>query len=286
MITPELAKKIQQLKIKTRKILQGSLLSDYRVLRKGYGLEFEQLADYQLGHVIRFIDWKSSARAGKLLIKEYREERNRTVMLAVDYSASVNLATQHESKRELIATVATVLAIAAQQSKDAVGLIIFTDIIECVIPPKMGIKHVDTIIEKLFTFKPVEKKTALAAGINYLNKQKKKDQVIFLISDFIDEHLEQGLPALAKKSELIAIRCLDTTELHLPNIGFIESVDLETDDRMLLNTGAHAIAQLNIDRLERQKRIFKKYAIDQLDIRTGSDVFNVLVKYMKRRAYK
>jgi uncharacterized protein (DUF58 family) len=207
-------------------------------------------------------------------------------MLAVDYSASANFAAKHESKRELMATVATVLAIAAQQSKDAVGLIIFTDVVEYVIPPKMGIKHVDTIIEHLFTFKPQERKTALAAGINYLNKQKRKEQVIFLISDFIDEQFEQGLPRLAKKGELIAVRCLDGMELQLPKVGFIESVDLETGERLLLNTGAKTICQLNTNRLEHQTRIFKKYAIDYLDIQTGNDVFNVLIKFMKKRAYK
>lgn len=287
MLSAEILKKIKQIEIHTRKILASSFIGDSQSKQKGYGLEFEQLAEYQFGDDIRYIDWKSSARSRKLLIKEYREERSRLIYLLVDFSASAAFVTQQQSKQELMAHVAGVLALVGNYCKDYVGLIIFSDCIESVIPPGRGNQHAHEIVTRLFTSKASAKKTSLKTAIEYVSRMKKKDALVFIISDFIDTGYEDALRMLAKKSDVVAIRCLDSKEYQLPAVGFINTRDLETEKQITLDLTKknNAINVLLRQSLDEQTVYFKKNGIDYLDIHTQTDFVKNIVQFMQRRIH-
>src|SRR5581483_1966149 len=206
-ISSDIIVKIKQLEIFTRRLLNGTLVGDSRSAIKGTGFEFDQIREYNYGDDIRFIDWKSSARNNKLLIKQYIEERSRTIFLVVDISHSSIFSSSSCNKQERIAEIVSVLALVAQHGKDHVGLLLFSDEIEEYIPPASSLQHVHYVLKKILSVKPKRAQTNISCALKHLLSVAKKEAIVFLVSDFIDESYETYLAQIAKRFDLIAVRC-------------------------------------------------------------------------------
>ncbi|MDZ4153919.1 DUF58 domain-containing protein, partial [Methylicorpusculum sp.] len=271
MISTENAQKIRHIEIQTRRLLSGALVGDARSRLKGSGFEFDQIREYQQGDDVRFIDWRSSARMNKLLVKEYIEERNRTIMLAVDCSASQRFGSGEQFKADRIAQIAGVLTLVANYGSDNVSLILFSDHVECFIPPARGRQHTRAILEKLFAFEPTGKKTSIACALEFAAKQKRKDAVLFLISDFIDAGFERGLSIASRMYDTVAISCLDSLECALPEIGFLDVVYQETGASCVIDTrkkNQTALHSFFVTRAQEQENLFNKYGVDRIELGT------------------
>ena len=283
----DVAAKIKQLEIFTRRLLNGALVGDSRSAIKGSGFEFDQIRDYAFGDDIRFIDWKASARTNKLLVKQYIEERSRRIFLAVDVSQSSIFGSGAINKYNRILELASVLALVAQHGKDHVGLLLFSDTIEEYIPAGSSLQHVHRILDSMLTFVPKQSKTNITSALQHLLTIKKSDAIVFLISDFIDENLDTYLAQAARKYDLIAVRCLDTNEKSLPAVGFITVEDLETGDLVELDLrGAHNndVKRFLAARIDQQTTLFKKRGIDLVDIMPERhDYLAEMVKFFRRR---
>jgi len=319
MLSPEIIKKIRQIEIATRRLLTGSLVGDSRSAVKGEGFEFDQIRDYQMGDDVRAIDWNSSARMDKLLVKQYIQERNRTVILAVDVSASTLFSSDDALKSDIIAQIASVLALVADYGKDTVSLLLFSDEIELFIPAGRGRQHVRLIMEKLFSYKAARKKTNLAVALDRLITLARSDGIVFLISDFIDmqitpvrpefiegaklgaerngrgdvdiSHGKQNackklLPLMAKKYDFIAVRCLDRREKVLPAVGFIQVKDSETGLEAMLDLRTRPAQSVSLflrDRLLEQEQLFKKTGISLVDIEIDKPFMGEVIRFFRRR---
>ena len=286
-ISPEIVSKIKQLEILTRRLLNGALVGDSRSATKGSGFEFDQIRDYAFGDDIRFIDWKASARTNKVLVKQYIEERSRTVFLVVDVSQSSIFGSGQHNKYSRITELASVLALVAQHGKDHVGLILFSDKIEEYIPAGSSLNHIHRIIETMLSFTPRQSKTDISQALQHLLSIKKSDAIVFLVSDFIDENLDTYLAQAAHKFDLIAVRCLDANEKIMPSVGFITVEDLETGELVELDLrGAfnNDVKRFLGARIEQQSKLFKRRGVDLVDVAPDRhDYLAEMVKFFRRR---
>jgi len=286
-ISPEIVLKIKQLEIFTRRLLNGSLVGDSRSAIKGTGFEFDQIREYNCGDDIRFIDWKASARNNKLLVKQYIEERSRTIILMVDVSQSSIFGSGVANKQERITELASVLALVAQHGKDHVALLLFADDVVDYIPPGSSLHHIHHIMEKLLTFKPQQSQTDISKSLKYLLSVKKSDAIVFLISDFIDDSLDTYLAQAARKYDLIAVRCLDTNEKVMPAVGFITVEDLETGELVELDIrsrGGNGIKKFLAARVDEQNKLFKRSGVDLFDVSPErTDYLADMVIFFRRR---
>lgn len=286
-INDDILRKIKQIQIYTKRLLRSSLVGDSRSAVKGTGFEFDQIREYQLGDDVRFIDWNASARMNKLLVKQYIEERSRTILLAVDVSASSFFGSAAQLKHDIMAQVASVLALVADCGKDRVGLLLFSDEVEHYIPPGCGTFHIRTIMEHVFGYKPKRRQTRIAIACEYLAQLKHKDAMTFIISDFIDDTLKDSpLSLLAKLYDMVAIRCLDVNEVHLPAIGFLTIDDPETNERVVLdmrNRKKNSVHQFLKHRLAEQDKLFKQYGIDVVDVSPASPFIGEIIRFFRRR---
>lgn len=282
MVRPQLYKFIHQLELKTKKHLSGPLLGDWQSKQKGTGFEFSQLRDYAQGDDIRFIDWKSSAKTQKLLVREYLEERNHHVVLVVDASASQMYGSSELLKAQFVAELASMLALASLHAKDAVGLILFTDEVELVLQPSANRGQVLFLIETLFSYKPRKKTTNMAAPLNYIASLKGKNSLVCLISDFTTPIEPPLLRVLARRHEILAFRCSDERELSFPSLGTLLLQDSETDKQVEVST-QDISAQLKGWRDE-QLTVLKSCGIDVLDIIIGRSFMHDLVQFLRQRS--
>ncbi|MCX5922494.1 MAG: DUF58 domain-containing protein [Candidatus Dependentiae bacterium] len=286
MISKEILKKIKQIELSTRRLLSGSLVGDSRSAIKGSGLEFDQIREYQLGDDVRFIDWKSSVRMDKILVKQYREERNRTVLLAVDVSSSMFFSSGDQLKSESVAQIASVLALVASYGKDQVGLILFSDDVELCIPPASGRSHVRKIMETVLSHAQSQKKTNICAALRYAVNLKRKDVILFVLSDFIGNDFSKSLGLAASRYDVVAMRCVDAHEQKFPAVGFLECQDSETGQSLVLDARGKGVRSINAFlhawRSE-QDALFKKYGVDCIEITSRQDFMGDLIKFFRRR---
>jgi len=286
-ISPDIASKIKQLEIFTRRLLNGALVGDSRSAIKGSGFEFDQIRDYSFGDDIRFIDWNSSARNNKLLVKQYIEERSRTIFLVVDVSQSSSFGSGQSNKNSRIVELASVLALVAQHGKDRVGLVMFSDKIEAYIPPGNSLQHVHHIMQTMLSFKPKQSKTDISQALQYLLAMKKSDAIVFLISDFIDETLDTYLAQAARKYDLIAVRCLDANEKAIPAVGFITVEDLETGELIeldLRDRRNNEVKRFLTARLDKQNKLLRRCGVDLVEISPQkADYLAEMVTFFRRR---
>src|SRR5882724_9938854 len=232
----EILKKIRGLEIKTRALVETAFAGDYHSVFKGRGMNFEEVREYQPGDEIRAIDWNVTARLGSPFVKKFTEERELTVMLIVDVSASGNFGSTSQSKRELAAEVACLLAFSAIRNNDKVGLLLFTDRVELFIPPKKGRSHTLRIIREILFFEPQGRGTEPAAALDHLNKIVTRRAVVFFISDFQAEDFSHALAVSGQRHDFIAVYIRDEREKVLPNIGIITLEDAETGEQIEINT--------------------------------------------------
>lgn len=278
---------IKNLELHTRRLLRGSLIGTTRSKVKGAGFEFDQIRDYQVGDDVRCIDWKSSARMNKPLIKQYVEERTKTILIAVDISSSSCAGSDAYDKWMAHADIATILALVAGYCNDMVGLILFSDVIELYIPPARGRNKAHFLIQKLFEQKTVEhKKTNMSTLLHYVAGLNKKNSLLVIISDFIDELSGKDLGIAGQIYDAIAIRCLTPQERSLDACGFLTMNDIETGFKQLIDTRSCKIAHINAflkKRIEDQSKLFARNRIDVLDIEKGVDYFSDLVAFFQKR---
>ncbi len=288
MIPKEILKKVKRIDIQTRGLVDEVFSGRYHSIFKGHGLDFNDIREYQPGDDIRSIDWNVSARAGHPYIKVFEEERELTVMLIADVSASSQFGTYNQMKGELAVEMCAVLAFSAIKNNDKIGLIIFSDRIEKYVPPKTGKSHVLRVLRELLYFKPEGKNTDISVPLEYLYKVMRKRATVFLVSDFLSGGFEKALRIAKRKHDIVAITVSDPRERAMPDVGLIEFQDAETGQYALLDTAnKEVMEQFSIQaELAREKRetLFKSMNIDFINIFTDESYVIPFVKFFKKRA--
>ena len=287
MDAPEILKKIRTLEIRTRGLVETAFAGDYHSVFKGRGMNFEDVREYQPGDEIRAIDWNVTARMGTAFVKKFTEERELTVMLVVDVSASGNFGSTTQSKRELAAEVACLLAFSAIRNNDKVGLILFTDRVELFIPPKKGRSHTLRLIREILFFQPQGRGTDPALALDYLTKIVTRRAVVFFISDFQTPDFSRALAVSGQRHDFVAIHIHDEREKLLPNIGIIMLEDAETGEQLEINTSERGtrtrFAQLADERAAELARILRRNNIDAISLKTNEDYLPALRSFFKQR---
>ncbi|TFH17754.1 MAG: DUF58 domain-containing protein [Lentisphaerales bacterium] len=287
MISKELAKKIRYLQIYTSKAVNESLAGEYQSVFKGRGMEFDEVRQYQVGDDVRSIDWNVTARTGEPFVKRFVEERELTVIFLVDLSASGAFGSSHQTKNETAAELCALLAFSAVKNNDKVGLVVFTDAIEMMIPPAKGTTHALRLIREVLSFKPKQVQTDIPAAIEYLARVTTKRSVVFLVSDFLGTGYEKPLRTLARRHDLISVSIVDPRELSLPNSGLVELEDAETGEMVVVDTGSAAVRkryeQLGTARQNELRVLFRSMGVDQVEVLGGTDYVLDLVRFFKMR---
>lgn len=287
MDAAEVLKKIRALEIKTKGLVQTVFAGDYHSVFKGRGMNFEDVREYQPGDEIRAIDWNVTARLGTAYVKKFTEERELTVILVVDVSASGSFGSVSQSKRELAAEVACLLAFSAIRNNDKVGLLLFSDRVELFIPPKKGRSHTLRIIREILFFEPAGRGTAPALALDYLNKVITRRAVVFFISDFQTGDFSRELSVSGRRHDFIAVHIQDQREEVLPNVGIITLEDAETGEQIEINTAdrttrARFSALAEASRAELNQTL-RRNSIDAISLRTGEDYLPALRSFFKQR---
>jgi uncharacterized protein (DUF58 family) len=295
MISKEILEKILRIDITTNHLVTDVFAGAYHSVFKGRGMEFDEVREYQPGDDIRSIDWNVTARTGFAHIKKYVEERELTVMILVDASASVHFASTNQLKNKLAAEIAAVLAFAAIRNNDKVGLLMFTDEPELYIPPKKGKSHVLRVIREILYFKPSAKATNLPKVLEFLTKVLHRKSTVFVISDFLDSNADytpvrKSLRIANQHHDLIAITLTDPREIELPDCGLVEVMDAETGSRKVIDTSNerlrreyHEKAQ---DFIKNRDRLFDTIGIDHIDISTDVPYKKALVSFFVQRRHR
>lgn len=287
MIPKEILKQIRNIEIRTGKLVNDIFAGQYESVFKGRGMEFSEVREYQPGDDIRTIDWNVTARFAHPFVKKFVEERELTIMLLVDMSASGKFGTCKKFKSEIIAEISAILAFAALKNNDKVGTIIFTNKIEKFIPPKKTRTHILRIIREILYFQPQNKSTDLNCGLEYLNEVTKRKVIVFLISDFIDKGYEKMLKITNKRHDLIALTIIDPREQNLPSIGIIELEDLETGKTTLIDTSDNSFRNnffsQQAETIKRREQIFNRIQLDNIKIFTDESYIQPLIKFFQLR---
>jgi len=291
MLPSELAKKIRQLEIRTRKEVTDVLAGDYKSAFRGAGMEFDEVREYLPGDDVRSIDWNVTARQGRPFIKRFQEERELTVFFAVDLSASGFYGAGQTSKNDLAAELCATLAFSAVKSNDKVGLLLFTDRTELFIPPVKGTARAMRVVREVLGFRPQGTGTDLAGAVNFLARVLKKRAVVFLISDFIGGgEYDKPLRLLAQRHDVVALQLTDETELTLPNDGLVEMQDAETGEVVLVDTASRAVRDAFAAEAARRQALLttrlRRLGVDQLALAAGRDFVHDLSAFLKRRTQR
>ena len=289
METSELLKRVRKIEIKTRGLSKNIFAGEYHSAFKGRGMTFSEVREYQYGDDIRNIDWNVTARHNRPYVKIFEEERELTVMLMIDVSASRNFGTISKLKKNQIAEIAAVLAFSAIQNNDKIGVIFFSDKIEKFIPPKKGRTHILHIIRELIDFYPEDKQTDIEQALEYMTNSIKKRCTCFVISDFIDEHdFAHALAIANRKHDVVALRVYDPRENQLPPVGMMYLRDAETGEQMWVDTSdkklREAYEKYAFVREKELDAIFKRSGVDVANIRSDEDYVRALITLFKKRA--
>ena len=295
MIPKDILEKILRIDITTNRLVTDVFAGAYHSVFKGRGMEFDEVREYQPGDDIRAIDWNVTARTGFAHIKKYVEERELTVMILVDASASVHFASTNQMKNKLAAEIAAVLAFAAIRNNDKVGLLMFTDEPELFIPPKKGKSHVLRVIREILYFKPKAKATNLPKVLEFLTKVLRRKSTVFIISDFLDSNadyapMRKSMRIANQHHDLIAITLTDPREIDLPDCALVEVMDAETGTRMVIDTSNERLRQeyhtKAISFIKNRDRLFDAIGIDHIDISTDVPYTKALVSFFAQRRHR
>ena len=287
MIPREILKKVKQIEIRTRGLVNDLFGGEYHSVFKGRGMTFSEVREYQPGDDIRLIDWNVTARTGSPFIKVFEEERELTVYLLVDVSASGLYSSSHSLKKDINAEIAAVLGFSAIKNNDKVGLILFSDDVEKYIVPKKGKSHVLRVVRELLYFKPKNRNTSLKNALDFLLKVAKRKSVVFILSDFMDEGYWSSLRVANRKHDIIGLRIHDGVESEFPNVGLMKISDSETGDSILVDSSSEydrliytKIAHEETDVLHKRAR---KIGFDLVSIQTNEDYVEPLMSFFKVR---
>jgi uncharacterized protein (DUF58 family) len=285
---PEILKKIRKLELRARRFVETAFAGQYHSVFKGRGMNFHEFRQYDFGDEVRSIDWNVTARMGEPYVRKYIEERELTVLLLIDVSASGSYGSVNASKRELAAEVACLLAFCAIRNNDKVGLILFTDRAELYIAPRKGRTHILRLIREILFYEADGRKTDLVQPLNFLNRVTTRRAVVFLISDFQTVNYERPLTICSRRHDLIAIPIEDPGEHSLPDIGVVRVEDPESRSIYEINLSDRRVRS-EFSKLAEQERIerealFRRKSIDSVPLRTDQDYFPVLRSFFLRRA--
>ena len=291
METSELLKKVRHIEIKTRGLSKNIFAGEYHSAFKGRGMTFSEVREYQYGDAIRDVDWNVTARFNHPYVKIFEEERELTVMLLIDVSGSKEFGTQTQLKQNMMTEIAAVLSFSAIKNNDKIGVIFFSDKIEKFIPPKKGRKHILRIIRELIDFKPENKGTNITEALKYFTNVIKKRCTAFILSDFIDDGiddtLEDAFKIANKKHDIVALKIYDKRETQMPAIGLIKMKDAETNKYVWVDTSDKLIREnysMWWKKIEtKQHTMFKKSGVDYISVATDEDYVKPLIGLFKRR---
>ena len=287
LTTADIIKKVKELEIISKKITAQLFTGEYHSAFKGKGMRFREVREYYHGDDVRFIDWNVSARYAHPFTKVFEEERELTVILLIDVSASALFGTVHKRKRDLITELGAVLTFSAINNNDKVGAIFFSDKIEKYIPPKKGKEHALYIVRELLTATPKRTGTNIREALKFFQRSNNQKSIAFIMSDFIDVNYEHRLRIMGRRHDVIGLKVYDKMDTQLPDIGMIKVQDLETEKAQWLDTSdtmvRHSYHQNFIDQSAQSKNIFKKAGADLLHIRTDEDYVKILQQFFIRR---
>ena len=292
-LTREILKKVRQIELRTRRLVTDALAGEYHSVFKGRGMDFDEVREYSPGDEVRLIDWNVTARTGVPFIKKLREERELTLLLAVDVSASGKFGSNAQSKRELAAEVASVLAFSAIRNRDKVGLLLFSDEVEHYVPPKKGRQHVLRVIRDILFTTPRRRGTDVAAALDFCNDVLVRRAVVFVISDFIEppdafERMRRLLRTTNKRHDLVLLHLRDRHEEELPALGLLTLEDPETGEVVEVDTGSRGIREsfaiLARERMNNFRRAARQANVDTLELRTGEPYSHALFSFFKNRS--
>ena len=284
METNELLKRVRQIEIKTKGLSSNIFAGQYHSAFKGRGMAFSEVREYQYGDDIRDIDWNVTARFNKPYIKVFEEERELTVMLLIDVSASLEFGTIKQMKKDMVTEIAATLAFSAIQNNDKIGVIFFSDRIEKFIPPKKGRKHILYIIRELIDFQPESRRTDIKLAIEYLTNVIKKRCTAFVLSDFIDQtNFRNALTIANRKHDVVAIQVYDKRVEELPSIGLMKVKDAETGHEQWIDTVRRAQHEWWMKKQTMLKETFTKSNVDAVSIRTDQDYVKALLNLFAKR---
>lgn len=294
MLPRDIIRKVRRIQIRTRHLVNDVFAGQYHSVFKGQGMEFQEVREYVPGDDIRAIDWNVTARMGHPFVKKFVEEREMTVMLMADISASNRFGSGGQLKKDLVAELAAVLAFSAVQNNDRVGLILFSDEVECYVPPKKGASHVLRVIREALFFKPRREGTRLVPPLDFLHHVTTRRCVCFLLSDFIEqdglekpEDVARPLAVTARRHDLIAVSVGDRREDAWPRVGVVDWQDPETGRRFLVDTSDASVRRaLTLRRAGQQaawRDRFRKAGVDVIEVQTGEPYDRALRRFFRER---
>jgi uncharacterized protein (DUF58 family) len=287
MISKEILSKIRKLEIHTKGLVNNIFSGEYQSAFKGRGMEFSEVREYTFGDDVRQIDWNVTARSSDPYIKVFEEEREQTLMLCVDISPSGLFGSHSQTKMELAIEICAVLAFSAIKNGDKVGLVLFSDQIEKVVPPKKGRTHVLRLIRELYTTEPQGTATNIAEALSYVNRLLTRRAILVLASDFQDENFEKQHRITTRKHDLVNLVINDRLEEDLPNIGIVPFRDAETGKESLVDTSSKKVREAYRNRVQERKKSLQEYFLknkmDSIDVYTNESYIRPLVNFFQRR---
>lgn len=289
-VPKEVLRRVKLIELRTRGLVDTVFSGEYQSVFKGHGMEFAEVREYVPGDEYRSIDWNVSARMGQPYVKKYAEERELTVLFAVDLSGSAQFGTRGRFKAEVAAEVAAVIAMAAIKNNDRVGLLLFTDRIESFVPPKKGRRHALRLIRDLLAFEPAGRATDLATALDYIGRVLRHRAIVFLMSDFFDAGYEKPLKVIGRRHDVVAVTVSDPRERELVDVGFLELIDAETGEKVVLDSSSRYVREqfehLSAEEETRLSRTLKRLSIDRIEIRTDRSYVEPLIGFFKARERK
>lgn len=286
-LPPEVLKKVKLLELNTRKLVNNLFAGEYHTAFKGQGMTFADFREYVPGDDVRNISWTLTARTGKAFIKTYEEERELTLILAVDVSGSTDFGSGQWFKGEVMTHLAALLAFSAVKNNDQIGLLLFSDQVEHFVPPKKGRGHVQRLMRDLFYFKPKSHRTKLESATSFLQGILKKRATIFLFSDFMDQGFDQSLRFLGRKHDVVACVVNDRLESQLPDIGMVDVQDAETGEIMTIDTSSAAFRESYLAEVkaqeEKRDKLLRQSQVDRVNINSSDDYVTPLVNFFRKR---
>lgn len=283
----DLFRKAKKIEILARRLVDERLAGQYHSVFKGRGLIFSDVRQYYPGDDVRAIDWNVSARMNAAHVKQFVEERDRTVNLVIDMSASMAFGTISASKRQIAAELAAVVAFSAIKNNDRVGLYLVTDQVELFVPPKKGRRHVLRVIGEILAFQPRSRGTDLEAGLDFLGKIARRRSVVFFLSDFLSDGWERAMRVAAQRHELVPVVVSDPAELALPDVGLVAVEDLETGDVLEYDTSGFTVRDYRRrleQRAEARDAALRRMNVDVVEVRTDRPYIDALVAFFRARA--
>ncbi|TFB11935.1 DUF58 domain-containing protein [Candidatus Marinimicrobia bacterium MT.SAG.3] len=288
MLPKEVLENVRRLEIGTKGLVNEIFSGEYHTVFKGRGMEFAEVREYVPGDDIRLIDWNVSARTGSPFVKVFSEERELSMMLVVDMSRSGTFGTSYRMKDEVAIEICALLAFSAMKNNDKVGLLIFTDRVEKFIPPRKGRQHVLRVLREIVYHEPENKGTNMNTALEYLLRVIRRNSVVFILSDFMDDGFQKSLRVVSSKHDVIAIKVTDKLEMQLPDAGLISLVDAETGENVVVDTSDEKIrnsySALRQAQQEGLEKMFKKINLDYINIKTGESYVEPLYKFFRKRA--